>query len=224
MDVSMATAALSGGRAGLLIAGAIVGFLVAVPVGPVAVLAVRRTLLEGRAAGWCTGLGAAAGDTAFGALALFGVAALEDALLDRRAVLQGVGGALLLGLGLATVLARHRRAGQAAPAADGASLAGAFGSAFVVTAVNPITALVFVAIFAAMGVTEATGGLADPWTALVVLAGVFAGAAAWWFLLVAAATVLRRSFTEAGLARMNAVCGAAIAGFGVWGLAAALWP
>ncbi len=226
MEPFVATVALYGGRPGLVAVGAMVGFLVAVPVGPVAVLAVRRTLLDGRAAGWSTGLGAAAGDAVFGALALFSVAAIEGALLEHRATVQGVGGAVLLGLGLVTVLGRGRRGkGRAPPGGDGVSLAGAFGSAFVVTAVNPITMVAFVSIFAAMGVTEATGGLSASWTAGqgLVLAGVFAGAAAWWFLLVASAAVLRRSFTERGLARMNAVCGVAIAGFGVAGLAAALW-
>ena len=220
-------AALYGSRPGLLIAGAVAGFLVAVPVGPVAVLAVRRTLLDGRAAGWSTGLGAAAGDAVFGALALFSLAAIEAVLLDHRAVVQGVGGAVLLGLGGATVLARgRRRAPRRTSFSDaGVSLLGAFGSAFVVTALNPITMVAFVSIFAAMGIAEATGGLVDSWATgqFFVLGGVFAGAATWWFLLVASAAVLRRSFTERGLARMNAVCGAVIAGFGVWGLAAALW-
>lgn len=224
MEPVVATVALHGGRPGLLLAGAMVGFLVAVPVGPVAVLAVRRTLLDGRAAGWSTGLGAATGDAVFGALALFSVAALEDLLLDRRAAVQGAGGALLLGLGLVTVLGRaRRRQGQAPPAGDGASLAAAFGSALIVTALNPITMVAFVSIFAAMGVTEA--GLSASWTSGqgLILAGVFAGAAAWWFLLVASAAVLRRSFTERGLARLDVVCGLAIAAFGVAALATALW-
>ena len=49
----------------------IVGFLIAAPVGPINVLCVRRTIVHGRLVGLVSGLGAAAADTFFGAIAAF---------------------------------------------------------------------------------------------------------------------------------------------------------
>ena len=203
----------------LLLTGAAVGFFVAAPVGPVAVLCVRRTLADGRVVGYGAGLGAALGDTVFGALAIFSVAAVASFLHEHRPAIQVLGSLALIGLGVRTT--RSARSPAAVPARpDGETLLSAFGSAFAVTIVNPVTVVAFLSIFAAFGVSERIDGLLDSWLAI---AGVFAGAGAWWFLVVGVASVFRQRFAGAGLARMNALAGLAILGFGVYGLLDLAW-
>ena len=53
----------------LLIRGILVGVAIAVPVGPIGVLCVRRTILRGPVSGLISGLGAALADTLFGCIA-----------------------------------------------------------------------------------------------------------------------------------------------------------
>ena len=48
----------------LAVEGAVIGFLIAVPVGPAAALCIRRSITVGAVAGYLTGLGAALGDAA----------------------------------------------------------------------------------------------------------------------------------------------------------------
>jgi threonine/homoserine/homoserine lactone efflux protein len=67
-----------------LITGALVGFSIAVPVGPVGLLCIRRSLSDGRLAGFVTGMGAAAADTLYGLAAAFSLAALTNFLVDHR--------------------------------------------------------------------------------------------------------------------------------------------
>ncbi|MBN34723.1 MAG: lysine transporter LysE [Rhodospirillaceae bacterium] len=204
----------------LLITGVIVGFCVAAPVGPVAVLCVQRTLVDGRIVGLGTGLGAAVGDTVFGALAIFSVAAVEVLILDHRIAVQAVGGLVLLGLGARSILKRDNRKAEeksARQAVDHVTLLHSFGSAFAVTIVNPITILAFISIFAAFRVSENTDGLLNSWT---VIFGVFVGAAGWWFLLVSIASVFRQKFTNKGLRWMSAISGVVILGFGLYALLA----
>ena len=43
--------------------GIIAGFIIAMPVGPVAVMCIHRTLVQGALYGYVSGIGAAAGDT-----------------------------------------------------------------------------------------------------------------------------------------------------------------
>ncbi|MBM4414125.1 MAG: LysE family translocator, partial [Chloroflexi bacterium] len=45
------------------------GFMIAVPVGPIGLLCIRRTLAHGWRAGFASGLGAATADTLYGFLA-----------------------------------------------------------------------------------------------------------------------------------------------------------
>lgn len=203
-----------------LVTGIVVGFLVAAPVGPVAVLCIQRTLLDGRLVGYATGVGAALADTVFGALAVFSVAVVESFLNEHRPIVQLLGGLVLVGFGLRTMLVAPARRDDTAVAVDHLSLLQALVSAFLVTIVNPITILAFVSIFAAIHISASVEGLWVSWT---VVLGVLAGALAWWWMLASLSSVLRQRFTERGLRWLNAVSGAVILGFGVYGLAALAW-
>ena len=73
------------------------GLIVAVPMGPVFVMVVQRTLCHGRRAGAMVGLGAAAGDAIFAAVGLLTLTLVQQLVADYRGWLLLLGG-LLLGL------------------------------------------------------------------------------------------------------------------------------
>lgn len=52
-----------------LLKGIAIGFAIAAPVGPINLLCLRRSLGDGRRVGFVSGLGAAAADTTYGAIA-----------------------------------------------------------------------------------------------------------------------------------------------------------
>ena len=62
--------------------GIVVGVVIAVPVGPVGVLCVHRSILEGKLAGFVSGLGAATADAIFGIIAAFGLTFVADWLMS----------------------------------------------------------------------------------------------------------------------------------------------
>src|SRR5665213_2241682 len=76
------------------------------PVGPAGMLCVRRSLFEGAIYGLMSGLGAACADAFFGAIAGFGLTFIRDWLLSWRNELGLAGGALLIVLGIKSLLAR----------------------------------------------------------------------------------------------------------------------
>ena len=203
----------------LLVTGIVVGFLVAAPVGPVAVLCIQRTLLDGRLTGYATGLGATLADTVFGALAVLSVGAVEAFLTENRMVIQGLGGVILVVLGSHAVwksrtLLSHTTVSRA-PAAGRETLVHAFATAFAVTLFNPITFIAFISLFAAIHVLDAIDGLIDSWA---VISGILAGAAAWWFTLATISAWMRSSFTGKGLAWLNAGSGLIVLVFGLYAL------
>src|SRR4029453_12504855 len=81
-----------------LVRGAMLGFSIAAPVGPIGVLCIRRTLAEGRLQGLATGLGAAAADGVYGAIAALGLTWLMAALVGQQFWIRLGGGAFLLWL------------------------------------------------------------------------------------------------------------------------------
>lgn len=102
----------------VLLKGLLMGLAIAAPVGPIALLCVRRTLAQGRGAGLATGLGAATADGFYGVVAAFGLAALSNFLLENTSVLQLCGGLFLCYLGLSTFFAKSSIAGTAASSAS----------------------------------------------------------------------------------------------------------
>ena len=210
-----------------LLKGLIIGFSIAAPVGPIGLLCIRRSLADGRLAGFISGLGAATADAIYGVVAALGLTAITSALVAQRAWLQFGGGVFLIYLGIATLRERPGGAGRTGPPPPGAkteNLPAAYVSTLALTLTNPMTILSFLAIFAGLGPgAGAAGALAaggfDGLTAGWLVLGVFLGSAAWWLLLCSAAGWLGQRLEYGGLRVVNIASGLVIAGFGAWQLA-----
>jgi len=199
----------------LAVEGAIIGFVIAVPVGPAAALCIRRSISIGAVAGYLTGLGAALGDAVFGAVAAFGLSFVEQFVAQNEAWLRGIGGLVLTILGWTTMRHRPRTVGD--PVADDREhrVATHFHfatSSFFITVFNPLTIMAFGAAFAGRNLAGVGGSLPD---ATVLVAAVFSGALAWWAILCTAAVALRQHFTGTGLLWLNRISGAIILAFGL---------
>jgi threonine/homoserine/homoserine lactone efflux protein len=196
-----------------LLRGFAIGLAVAIPVGPIALLCMRRTLERGFLFGFGTGLGAAVADLFYASIAAFGISAVEEALLEYRTSLSLVGGIFLL------ILAARTAAGKGvvepARSRGVASVATAFVSGFVLTATNPLTVLGFVAIFAGFGVGR---GLTDTDRVLALVGGVTVGSTLWWMTLNGIIARVRHYFEQKTLQRVNLAAGAIIAAFGSYEL------
>ena len=88
--------------------GLIIGFAMAVPIGPMGVMCIRKTLAEGHVRGMIVGLGAATADSLYGSLAAFGLTFVSDVIATQRVWLSLVGGGLLLFLGIRTFRAKRK--------------------------------------------------------------------------------------------------------------------
>jgi threonine/homoserine/homoserine lactone efflux protein len=184
-----------------LLKGVVIGIIIALPVGPVGVLCVRRTLFEGAAFGLVSGLGAASADTLYAVVAGFGLTAVSASLLAYETPLGAAGGVFLIFLGL-------RALATPEPAPEplrGEALLGAFASTFALTITNPLTILAFAGIFAALGIGA---GATYPAIAALII-GVFVGSLLWWLAIAVATVVLRQSLGRgAALVGLSRVTGA----------------
>jgi threonine/homoserine/homoserine lactone efflux protein len=197
--------------------GLAIGFAIAAPVGPIGVLCIRRSLADGRAVGFATGLGAATADAFYAALAALGLTALGQAMSDHADGIRLVGGLALCYLGVRTLRAAPRpegtRLGEAAPGR--AQLAGAYATTVGLTLANPATILSFVAVFAGLGAAQGEGA-----AALLLVLGVFLGSALWWLFLSNGAGLLGMRIGASGLRWVNVGSGAILLGFGLVALVA----
>jgi threonine/homoserine/homoserine lactone efflux protein len=194
---------------GLFLRGLVIGFSIAAPVGPIGILCIRRTLSEGRASGFLSGLGAATADALYGCVAGFGLTVISSFLVDQRFWIQLVGGLFLLALGIRTL----RSAPAERPAsASGTGLAGSYLSTLFLTLTNPMTIISFAGIFAALGVAKTGAELA---AAVWLVLGVFIGSAAWWLVLSGGVGLMRERLSTRILRWTNRLSGGVLVIFGL---------
>ncbi len=197
----------------LFLRGLVIGLAIAAPVGPIGLLCIRRSLSGGFASGFFTGLGAAAADGVYGAVAAFGLTAVASFLAQQQGWLRLGGGAALVALGISLALKPPPAPRDAARAGETfAGLAAAFGQTFLLTLANPATVLSFLAIFAGLGLG---GTVTSAWGAGLVVAGVFLGSAAWWLFLAGVSARLGHAIAPATIKWINRASGAGVAGFGL---------
>jgi threonine/homoserine/homoserine lactone efflux protein len=200
-----------------LLKGIAVGLLIAVPVGPVGIMCVRRTIFEGKLAGLVSGFGAATADALFGFVAAFGLTFVSDWLIGYHQWLRVAGGCYLLYVGGSALLAEPEAKQSSEPDAEG--LLRDFLSTFALTLTNPITILAFLGIFSALGLSGADATFSR---AASLVLGVSLGSLLWWLALTFGLGSLFRSFDARHLKWINRASGSILLLSGAGLLAAPL--
>lgn len=180
--------------------GIAIGFAMAVPVGPIGILCIRKTLTEGRLRGLIIGLGAATADLFYGSVAAFGLTFISDILISQRIWIRLVGGTLLLFLGVK--IFRALPTDPKFKNINGGILRSYLTTVFL-TLTNPLTIFAFLAVFAALGF----GDELKNFTASVLVSGVFIGSYLWFLLLSSGTLLLRNRLDLVGLRWVNRIAG-----------------
>lgn len=149
-----------------------VGLALAAPVGPMALLCIRRTIGSGWRAGLATGAGIASGDALLAILAALGLASVSRFVLEHERVFHVIAGPVLVYLGLRTVL-QCTAPSQASGELE--SLHASYVSSALLTFANPPTVIAFVALFTVIAPRDAQHFS----TAFASVAGVGAGSLMW---------------------------------------------
>lgn len=183
-----------------IIKGMLIGFAMAVPLGPIGIICIRKTLTEGRLRGLIIGLGAATADLLYACIAAFGLTVISDTLNSQRVWIRLIGGALLLFLGI-----RIFRAKPKDPKLDinGSGILRSYLTTVFLTLTNPLTIFAFIAVFAALGLGEGLSYI----SASFLVVGVFIGSTLWFLLLSSGVTLFRNKLDLIGLRWVNRIAG-----------------
>ncbi|MCX6168419.1 MAG: LysE family transporter [Ignavibacteriales bacterium] len=200
----------------ILLKGILIGFAMAVPVGPIGIMCIRKTLTEGRLRGLIIGLGAATADMLYGCVAAFGLTIISNTLVSQKIWIRLVGGALLLFLGVRTFGALPADPKIAIKSSSG--ILRSYLTTVFLTLTNPMTIFAFIAIFAALGLGAGLSYL----SAAALVVGVFIGSGLWFFLLSSGVTLFRKKLDLVGLQWVNKIAGILIIISGVYAIASLL--
>ena len=80
--------------------GLIIGIGASIPLGPIGVLCIQKTLSKGRLSGFLTGLGASISDTFYSAISLLGLFLVDSFVNENKAWVMFVGGIVICLIGV----------------------------------------------------------------------------------------------------------------------------
>jgi threonine/homoserine/homoserine lactone efflux protein len=202
-----------------VVAGAIAGYAIAIPVGAIAVLIIHTGIQHGLARGLAAGAGAAAADGIYALVAIAAGLAAARLLGEVQTPLRLVAGVVLIAIALRALLGLRSPRETTSPARAVAGGRG-HGATFVVllglTLLNPVTVVYFAALV--VGLPE----LGGPAESAAFVGAVFVASLTWQSLLAGIGALLGRGPAHR-LRRPTTILGSlVILGFGVFVLWQAL--
>lgn len=191
-----------------ILKGFVVGICASVPVGPIAILVIQKTMSKGRSAGFVTGLGACVVDTIYAVIALFALAFAQRIIEQHENIILLVGGVILICIGITMTLSnpfRKRSKGQSISSKD-------FLQAIAMGISNPMAIFVIFALFAFFGIAEDTP---RDWNVAPIVLSVSVGSVFYWFSLSWGISRFRNKFSLRTLLYMSRTMGAIVIIIGV---------
>lgn len=189
-----------------LIKGFIVGIGASIPLGPLGVLCVQKTLGDGRNSGLITGLGASVSDTFYAAISLMGLAFIQNLIDENIDWVMLFGGLIIMYIGLKIYLTNPIK--QIKQKNKNKKHVEDFFEALVMTITNPGAIFLILGLFAAVGIN--VGENVSKGAMFATLWGVFAGSATWWFTLSTTINIFRKRFRIKQLTMINKISGIVI--------------
>lgn len=187
----------------IILTGFLIGFVLSIPVGPIAVLCIQRTLNRGKYHGWITGIGASTSDVFYATLAIFGLSFVVDFINTHEMIIEIIGAVVFFFLGI-KLYKENPSANLSTENVRKESYLQDYLTAFGLTISNPLIIFLFITVFAQ---TEFVNSQTSIYQIVIALVSVFIGACTWWFLLTSLVNLLRNKINVRGLGLLNKLSG-----------------
>ena len=204
--------------------GVAIGFTASIPLGPIGVMIIQRTLNKGRRSGFVSGLGAASSDLVYAIIAGFSVSFIMNFVEEQKKMLSILGAIVLICIGVKIFLTNpvtqmRRRQQQKIRLKQlqeqmpeqlkvenkrRSGLITDYFSTFFLTITNPLAIFLFLALMSLVG------GERTIFTQIFLLGGVFCGASLWWLMLTMLVGLFRKKLTLKRLYYINKIAGGII--------------
>ena len=197
----------------IIIKGILIGLCISVPLGPIGMLTIQRTLNRGQKYGIATGLGATTSDLIYTIITLFFLSFVLDFIEEHRFIIQLAGSLVVAIFGL--YIFRSNPATQPKPNETFKhSLFGDFMTSFGLTLSNPLVLFVLIALFARF---EFIGNKTTLLVSVIGISSILGGAILWWSLLTFLVNKFKNKLNMRELKIINQIIGLVIIGIGFVG-------
>jgi threonine/homoserine/homoserine lactone efflux protein len=195
----------------ILLKGIILGLTVSMPLGPIGIILINRTIKRGLLSGFFSGLGLATADTLLAGLAALGYTVILGFINEERFIISIIAGLIIIGIGLKIYLSNPVKDIRNREKAN-KSLWRDYYSVFVLSISNPYTIFIFVAFFSGVHI----GGNVKPeFVPFFLIPGVLIGTITWWFFLSYFVSRFKKNIRLRVIVRVNKVAGIVVIVIGI---------
>ncbi|MBQ8060745.1 MAG: LysE family transporter [Bacteroidales bacterium] len=187
-----------------------IGICASVPIGPIAILVLQKSLSYGHKAGFATGLGATTVDTTYAIVSVFALAVAQNFLNTYETFIFLIGGIIVAALGWSMAFKDPFRKMKPGEEERGASIKD-YLQAVATALSNPGAIFVMFALFAFFGVDADEKGF----KMLPIILAVAAGSMTYWFAFSRAFGKWRRAIDLKSLIWLNRIAGVVLIIIGI---------
>lgn len=192
----------------LFVQGILIGLTLAVPVGPIALLCIQRTITDGRLHGIFSGIGVATADTFYAAITVLGLTFISGVIIAQQFLFRFLAGTVLILIGIRVFMSVptgiSTKTGHETYLKD-------YLSMVAIAIANPLTLIFFLIMLPGFGIV--IHGTAF-FSAAEFIFGVFFGSTVWWIILCGAVGSVRSRLGMETLVFINRISGFLISCFG----------
>ena len=193
-----------------ILKGLLIGICASVPLGPIAILVLQKSLSEGHRAGFMAGLGACLVDTLYAVIAMFALAFAESFIEDHRILIMVGGGIIVVLLGCSMAFKDPFRKMKEEHQTPSYSLKDFF-QAVIMGISNPGAIFVIFALFAFFGIQLEP----HDFRVAPILLSLSGGSALYWFLFSWAFSRFLKNFKLSTLLCLNRAAGVIVIIIGI---------
>lgn len=199
--------------------GILIGLFISVPLGPIGMLCIQRTLNRGQKYGIATGLGATTSDLLYTIVSLYFLSFVLDFIDQYRLWIQVSGSLILISFGF-FIFRSHPTAQPKPFETKQFSLFGDFITSFGLTLSNPLVLFVLIALFAKFEFISNKSTFSEIFFGIL---SILSGALLWWSLLTLLVSKFRSKLNLKGLKTLNKITGIIIMLIGLFGVVFSLF-
>lgn len=198
----------------------IVGIAASIPIGPIAILVIQKTISKGFKNGFVTSLGSTVVDTIFAVIAVFALAYVQEVIQHNYIPIFIGGGIVVIALGLSMAFSNPFRKSKPEdgstdpsdePVADNSVSVKDFASAILMGITNPGAIAVMLALMAFFGIGEDQ----KDWSVIPAILGIACGSALYWLGVTFLLDKCRKRFKMNTVIWINRVTGGIVVILGI---------
>lgn len=197
----------------LLLKGFIIGMLASLPIGPLGLLSIQRTLNKGWKVGFFSAVGAITSDAVYSSMAVLGLSFIDDLLKKHRHLISHATGVLFLIVGINILMSGIEK--TRTKEVKEVETIHPFILHFLMGLSNPMTFIIFFAFFTRMGIYVIQK---DFMQQIMFIVSIFIGSSTLWLIITNVIERSKKRYKFDSFIFIDKIIGTIIILFGVFSI------